>query len=314
MPRGRHARASITEKERQLSTLISSIAMSHAPQLLAPAERWHELPTRIKGPFHPKPDIEQELTMESKLAKKRRCNEAIADLRRRLAAWSPDLIIVAGDDQHENLLDDNMPPFVIYTGEEVNATQHFLYFGTPPETERYRVHSSAAKALLEGLMDHGFDPAWSQFTRDESGLGHAFGRVLKFLDPEKRLPVVPVMVNTYYPPAPNAKRCFDFGVALRRVIEAMPGDLKVTLIGSGGLAHTVIDEEYDRAFLRAVENNDADYFRSMDSARLVEGTSEIRNWALVAGAMNRGGTIVDYVPCYRNADGVGCGMGFAYWE
>ena len=30
--------------------------------------------------------------------------------------------------------------------------------------------------------------------------------------------------------------------------------------------------------------------------------------------MNRGGRVIDYVPCYRNADGVGCAMGFAIWE
>jgi 3-O-methylgallate 3,4-dioxygenase len=297
-----------------LSTLISSIALSHAPQLLTPAERWHELPARAKGPFNPKPDIGNELTLEAKIANKRRCDDAIAELRRRLAEWSPDVIILAGDDQHENLLDDNMPPFVIYTGEEVDATKHYLYFGATIESERYRVHSKAAGMLLEGLMERGFDPAWSKLTRDKHGLGHAFGRVLKFLDPEKSFPIVPLMVNTYYPPAPSAKRCHQLGQTLRETIEAMPGDLRVTLIASGGLAHTVIDEDYDRAFLRAIEANDAEYFRAMDSARMVEGTSEIRNWIVAAGAMNRGGKIVDYVPCYRNADGVGCGMGFAYWE
>ena len=29
--------------------------------------------------------------------------------------------IVVGDDQHENLVDDNMPPFTIFMGEEVEA-------------------------------------------------------------------------------------------------------------------------------------------------------------------------------------------------
>lgn len=297
-----------------MAKIISGIAMSHAPQLLTPAERWHELPARAKGPFNPKADIEKDLLPEAKAANKQRCNDAIADLKRRLAEWSPDAIVLIGDDQHENLLDDNMPPFVIYTGDGVDATQRFNYFGAKTDSEHYRVHSEAAKGILHGLMDHGFDPAWSQFTRDKSGLGHAFGRVLKLLTPEKSIPVVPVMVNTYYPPAPSAKRCHQFGEALREVIEAMPGDLRVTLIGSGGLAHTTIDEDYDRAFLRALETNDADYFRSMDSAKMVEGTSEIRNWIMVAGAMDRGGKVLDYVPCYRNSDGVGCGMGFAYWD
>ena len=38
--------------------------------------------------------------------------------------------------------------------------------------------------------------------------------------PDRVFPIVPIMVNTYYPPAPSAKRCLDLGAALRRVIEA----------------------------------------------------------------------------------------------
>jgi 3-O-methylgallate 3,4-dioxygenase len=44
------------------------------------------------------------------------------------------------------------------------------------------------------------------------------------------------------------------------------------------------------------------------------GTSEIRNWFVVAAAANQGGEVVDYVPAYRTPTGVGCGMGFAYWN
>jgi hypothetical protein len=30
--------------------------------------------------------------------------------------------------------------------------------------------------------------------------------------------------------------------------------------------------------------------------------------------MGRGGTMIDYVPCYRQPNGVGCAMGFAVWK
>ena len=51
--------------------------------------------------------------------------------------------------------------------------------------------------------------------------------------------------------------------------------------------------------------------------RFMSGTSEVRNWAVVAGAME--GTdkemkLIDYVPCYRSAAGTGVGMGFAEWQ
>ncbi len=47
---------------------------------------------------------------------------------------------------------------------------------------------------------------------------------------------------------------------------------------------------------------------------LIEGTSEIRNWMVAAAAADRPGTMIEYAPLYRTATGVGCAMGFAYWD
>ena len=79
-----------------------------------------------------------------------------------------------------------------------------------------------AEALITGLMDHGFDPSYSKKTRYDGGLGHAFARVLKFLVPENNCRIIPVMVNTYYPPAPSAKRCLRFGQTLAALIAHFP--------------------------------------------------------------------------------------------
>jgi 3-O-methylgallate 3,4-dioxygenase len=227
-----------------------------------------------------------------------------------------DAVIVVGDDQHENIHDDNMPPFVLYIADAVDATLHFNYLGQSSRNQmrRYAVHAELAQVLLEGLMANGFDPAWSKMTREETGLGHAFGRALDFLMPERRFPIVPLMVNTYYPPAPSAKRCLQLGGELRQIVETWPGDARVVVLASGGLTHTVIDEALDAAFLDALAIYDEAYLASMSAAVLIEGTSEIRNWIIAAGAMARGAKIVDYVPCYRTDQGVGCAMGFVSWR
>lgn len=299
-----------------MARIAGALATSHAPQLLMPPLQWSELPTRTKGPFHPKPGIEVELTDAAKIAKHDRCNKAFDAMAARLAAWNPDAVIVLGDDQHENILDDNMPPFVIYTGTEADATLRFTYLGAASrdQMQRYPVAAPIASALIDGLMEEGFDPAWSKKLRDEVGLGHAFGRALKFVMPERRYPIVPVMVNTYYPPAPSARRCLQFGMAIRRIIERLPGEARIVLMASGGLSHTVIDEAFDAAVLDALRADNRDYLGSIPSSVLIEGTSEIRNWIIVAGAMARGAELIDYVPCYRTAQGIGCGMGFAAWN
>ncbi len=299
-----------------MARLIGGLATSHAPQLLMPPLQWQDLPTRTKGPFRPKPDIKAELTDAAKIAKANRCNEAFKVLSKQLYAWAPDAVIVVGDDQHENILDDNMPPFVVYTGAETDATLHFNYLGEKSEDQmaRYRVPADLASKLLHGLMEEGFDPAWSTKTREEVGLGHAFGRALKFLMPDQRFPIIPLMVNTYYPPAPTAKRCLQLGVALRRVIDGLPGDARIAILASGGLSHTVVDEALDAEVIKALETHDTAYLGAMPSDILVEGTSEIRCWIIASGAMQSGARMVDYVPCYRNEKGVGCAMGFAIWE
>lgn len=299
-----------------MAYLVGGMAMSHAPQLLMPPEKWGDLPSRTKGPFHPKADVASEITPEAMVANSARCHKAIDALRLQLEAWAPDVVLVAGDDQHENILDDNMPPFVIYTSAKVAATRHFTYLGESglDQMDDYDIDSELARAILLGMMEEGFDPAWSKETRDECGLGHAFGRALKFLMPERKRAILPVMVNTYFPPAPSAKRCLAFGQALRRVIEQAPSEARVVVLASGGLSHTKIDEKLDADFLTALKRYDVDYLAAMPSQVLVEGTSEILNWIIAAGAMGTGARVIDYVPCYRNANGVGCAMGFATWN
>ncbi|MFM2129577.1 MAG: hypothetical protein RL477_1123, partial [Pseudomonadota bacterium] len=281
-----------------------------------PWDKWSELPGRARPPFNPKPGIESDLTPEAMRAHQDRCNAAIASLRARLESWKPDTIVIIGDDQHENLLDDNIPPFTLYIEDEVDATRKYRYFGTDIRNQatHYRSNGALAREMLGGLMNAGFDPAWSKKTRMEGGLGHAFGRVLEFVLPRADVPIVAVMVNTYFPPAPTAARCVAFGKVLGAVARASVNAGRVVFIGSGGLSHTKIDEKLDRDFIRALETGDLDFMAAMKCEDLTTGTSEIRNWMVAAAAAGAGGRMVDYVPCYRSPQGVGCAMGFAYWD
>jgi len=298
-----------------MAELIGWLAMSHGPQLMVPPERWDVLHNRLGEGLPVRPELTGE-TLADKSAKWQRCMEAIDHLRRKLAAWAPDVLVVVADDQHENILDDANPPFTVYVGESFEASVSLSYFKEPKSANRtaYKTDPILAQALLEHLMETGFDPAYSKLLRYEGGLGHAFARVLKFLTPDAGVPVVPIMVNTYFPPAPSAKRCVAFGQALATAIRQVPGNTKIAVIGSGGLSHTIIDEALDQGVIAALKANDLDFLGALPAARLTTGTSEIRNWIVTAAAANRPATVVDYVPCYRIPTGVGCGMGFAYWE
>ena len=241
---------------------------------------------------------------------------AIDQLRQKVAALKPDVLIVVGDDQHENLVDDNMPPFTIFMGADAEASVSLRYLNQAKSENRtkYNIDAKMAEALITGLMDQGFDPSYSKKTRYDGGLGHAFARVLKFLVPENNCRVIPVMVNTYYPPAPSAKRCLHFGQTLAALIRQFPSEDRVVIAASGGLSHTKIDEALDHEFLKALQANDTAYMAAMPSAIFREGTSEILNWIVIAGAANQPGKVIEYSPLYRTQTGVGCAMGFAHWD
>ena len=298
-----------------MANLAGCVAMSHAPQLMLDPGNWHLLQNRQSENLPDKPGLENE-TDDRKWTKWRGCMSAIEKLKARIESLRPDVLIVVGDDQHENLVDDNMPPFTIYMGEEADASVSLRYLKQSRSENRtkYRIDAKLAEALITGLMDQGFDPSYSKKTRYDGGLGHAFARVLKFLVPNADCRLIPVMVNTYYPPAPSAKRCLQFGQALASIIRQYPSDDRVVIAASGGLSHTKIDEALDEQFLRALKSNDTAYMSAMPASVFREGTSEILNWIVIAGAADRNGRVVDYFPLYRTRTGVGCAMGFAYWE
>ena len=164
-----------------MADLIGCMAMSHGPQLMMPPNRWHVLTTKDArehgGSLPVKPGLENE-NDEVKWAKWRRCMEAIDQLRAKLHEWSPDALIIVADDQHENILDDAMPPFTFHIGTEAEASVSLRYFNEPPSGNRshYMVQAelgvkswttvvqdltpssvpgaSLPRALLDGLFDH----------------------------------------------------------------------------------------------------------------------------------------------------------------
>jgi hypothetical protein len=201
-------------------------------------------------------------------------------------------------------------------------------------------HPALARALLTRLAAHDFDLAFSLSLADpERGMGHAIMRPHLLLETGFAIPTVPMFINCYYGPQPTAQRCYEYGRAVREIIEAYPEELRVVVVGSGGLWHTpgaaksILDESFDRTILAHVASGDAramavafDAYpviydpndaRSVKDASggtgivtgLGHGTGETRNWiAAAAVADGTPGTVVDYIPVYASP----VGIGFAY--
>ena len=128
----------------------------------------------------------------------------------------------------------------------------------------YPVQANLALHLIESLMDD-FDLASSQRLPEGEGEGHAMAYIhRRVMDETNPIPIVPVFLNTYYPPnQPRPRRCYAFGQAVRKAVESFPGNLRVGIAASGGLSHFLVDEEFDKAILKACADKNAEYLKNL---------------------------------------------------
>jgi len=318
-----------------MAKIVLGIGTSHSPQLSVRAADWRVL--REKDETDPRLDypglvkrakkgIETELTPDKFRARDEACQQAIKVLGNTLQEANPDVVVVFGDDQHEQFYDDNMPTFAIYHGKSLPVVKHTGrnlsgwklaeekgWAETAPE---YETGSGLAEHLVRALIDEEFDIARCNKLRPEIGVGHAFSFLYRRVLPGGKLPMVPVMVNTYYPPnQPTPKRCYAFGQAVRRAIDSWDSNQRVAVMASGGLSHVVIDEEIDQMVIDGLRKKDAETLWRVPRERLWGGTSEILNWVALAGVVESMELkYLEYVTTYRSPAATGCGMGFAYWS
>jgi hypothetical protein len=268
---------------------------------------------------------------ENLIARQNVARAAARRLRDAVSAAALDALIVFGDDQNESYLEDCRPIFAIYCGDTIRNgnAQHSTYSGLPdwyirnraaffePVAPRdYPVDAALALHLIETLSEAEFDLAASKALRAGEGEGHAMAYVHRHvMDATAPIPIVPVFLNTYFPPnQPSPRRCYKLGQAVRRAIEAYPADVRVGVLASGGLSHFLVDEELDRAILKALADKDPAFLQTLPRSKLQAGSSEILNWIAVAGVAE--GIDLgwfEYVPGYRTPAGTGTGMSFATW-
>jgi hypothetical protein len=252
---------------------------------------------------------------------------AIAELKRHIEATPLDALIIIGDDQHELFQDDMMPALGIYYGKTIRNAAQQGHDETswykraqkrrlePEDDVHYPVHTSLASHLIVELTRREFDVCAVRELRPEQYEGHAYSYVHRTYLVGRKLPVVPILLNTYYPPNPvTPKRCVQLGRALKELIASYPGDGRIGLIASGGLSHFVVDEELDRGVIEALKNKDLQALAALDPKRLQAGSSEIRSWIVAAAATDLELNWIDYIPVYRTPALTGIGLGFARWS
>ncbi len=242
-----------------------------------------------------------------------------------------DVAVVIGNDQNEIYRNTLNPAFGVHYGDKITNYEFSdeRKAELPPGIEislpgyipsggaDYKGCPELALKIIEQAIADEFDvAAMSDLPRPETP--HAWGFVYRRIMRDNPCASVMVTVNTFFPPnQPTMRRCYKFGQSILEAIREWDSDLRVALIASGGLTHFVVDENVDKTFLTALEKKEFEPVFALGEKTFRDGTSEMKNWIPVAGAMAQLGLephVLDYIPCYRSEAGTGNAMGFVYWK
>lgn len=304
------------------------LACSHAPNIFIAPEDWD---ARYKQAIKdvPQPLAAAGETLDVRKAYAARIDSAFDVLRKQVAQYKPDSIIMVTDD-HSEMYDANLcqPNIAMFLGEVGTGVLGLRTAREDPsQSPRVTVkcNPELAAYIADGLVQRDFDLTVTRTRETHSlggtdrGMGHGFTRTIPKVDPELEIPTVLMWLNCYYEPLPTARRCLDLGRALAEICSER--EEKIAIFATGGLSHDPmgpragwIDEPLDRFVLSAFADGKPERLSTMYSIKsdtFHGGTGETRNWLVVGGAMGDcKATVVDYMAVHH----IIAGVGFAYWS
>lgn len=147
-----------------------------------------------------------------------------------LSRAKPDVVVVFYNDHGLNFFLDKMPTFAVGAAAQYqNADEGWGIPTLPP----FKGCPDLSWHIINHLVDKEFDVVTCQ----EMLVDHAFTLPLKLFWPGASCPVltVPICINTVQFPLPSASRCYRLGQAVGEAIRSWDSDLKVAVLGTGGL-------------------------------------------------------------------------------
>jgi protocatechuate 4,5-dioxygenase beta chain len=311
-------------------------ASSHAPSLFFSTYEGWERMHHMLNDGHPQPP-ETALEDETLIAQRvPQIKANFARLKAEITKFNPDVIIAVLGDQREWFDASNIPNLLIYTGPDTFTVHNTGLFDEEPRPSPYdeqfrypvKTDQALAKTLLNGLLEAGFDAAFTNDMQPQSqplrGVPHGIGNVMPHSHPNLDIPVVPVFVNVDDGPPVimNGERCVALGRAIAKICEK--SDKRILITGSGGMSHDPrglrsgwVDEPQDQWFLRQMREGNVDALKAMFSFRselFRGGGGELRTWIVAAAAMDymkpgHKAEWSDYIPARK----VTTGSGWVYY-
>ena len=212
-----------------------------------------------------------------------------------LAEKKPDVLVFFYNDHATTFFFDHYPTFALGVSAQFPTADEGLGVRPVPPIKG---HPGLARHMAHSLVNDEFDISVFQ----ELPIDHGCNSPLTMLWPgaiaagEWPGALVPIEVNVLQHPVPTPLRCYKLGQAVRRAVESYPEDLKVVVVGTGGLSHQMNGEragfnntEWDMKFLDLIERDPKTLtaMRLADYARLggTEG-AEVIMWLAMRGALS----------------------------
>src|ERR1051326_3356355 len=272
-----------------MASFVGAFAASHGPLLV---REWEAIPAD----------------------QRRRLTDAFQALGKKLAAARPDVLIVVSPDHWSNFFLDNYPAVCIGVGE-VNDGPPEPWMKDFPHRS-LAGHPAFAAHLVDEAMQAGFEPTVSHRLKLDHGACIPLWRMQLAAMPK----IIPMLLNSIEPPMPSLARCLQWGHFLRRAIESYREPLRVAILGTGGLSHSIgektmgaIHEDFDHQTIKLFSSSEKSLLQYLEKElpRRGNGSEGVRNWLVAHGAAGgRGFELVDYLPVPTVI--VGCG--FASWR
>jgi aromatic ring-opening dioxygenase catalytic subunit (LigB family) len=270
-----------------MGTFAGSFAASHGPLIV---RDWDKLPALLQD----------------------RLTRDFREVGRRIAAANPDVLVVISPDHWVNFFLNNLPTICIGVGEENDGPPEPFMANFPYRT--VPGDPGFAQHMMRSALGHGFDPSASY----RLTLDHGFCIPL-WLSALPKLPrIVPIVINALQDPMPTIERSLQLGRMIAAAIESYPADVRVAVLGTGGLSHSIgeptmgdVDEDFDRIALEALRSHDDRHVAATITDALTvagNGSHEVRCWVVAHGAAGQANfDLIDYFPSPEVY--IGCAFG-----
>jgi protocatechuate 4,5-dioxygenase beta chain len=208
-----------------------------------------------------------------------------------LKRTKPDVAVVLYNDHGLNFFLDKLPTFAIGAADEYRNEDEG--WGLPVSKPAAGI-PQLSWHLIEQLVGDEFDMTVCQ----QMLIDHAVTIPLSLMWPGDApwpVRIVPISVNTVQHPLPSVARCFKLGQSIGKGIESYEADLKVVVVGTGGLSHQLdgeragfINKEFDQLCMNALAGNPQALMRySIPELVELAGAQgvELLNWVAMRGAL-----------------------------